>query len=92
MTWIDDSYEAACGANLVVILTEWALFREMDLATQMAQPRIADLRNIHSPDALRAEGLTAVSALVPRVRPRSLSANSPKIRRIRPGLAAGTQR
>ena len=66
VAWIDDPYEAARGADLVVILTEWALFRDLDLARlagQMAWPRIADLRNIHTPDALRAAGFAAVAGL-----------------------------
>ncbi len=66
VTWIDDPYEAATGADLVVILTEWALFKDMDLARlagRMAQARIADLRNIHTPEVWRAAGFTAISGL-----------------------------
>jgi UDPglucose 6-dehydrogenase len=66
VTWVDDPYEAATGADLVVILTEWALFKDMDLARlagRMAQARIADLRNIHTPEAWRAAGFTAISGL-----------------------------
>ena len=66
VTWVDDPYEAATGADLVVILTEWALFKDMDLARlagRMAQARIADLRNIHTPEVWRAAGFTAISGL-----------------------------
>ena len=66
VTWIDDPYEAATGADLVVILTEWALFKDMDLARlagRTAQARIADLRNIHTPEVWRAAGFTAISGL-----------------------------
>ena len=66
LTWIDDPYEAATGADLVVILTEWALFKDIDLARlagRMAQTRIADLRNIHTPEVWRAAGFTAISGL-----------------------------
>lgn len=56
--WLTDAYEAAKGADLVVILTEWNEFRALDLqrlANEMATPRMADLRNIYSPrDALSA--------------------------------------
>jgi hypothetical protein len=31
-TWHDDAYEAAQGAHLAVLLTEWPQFRDLDLA------------------------------------------------------------
>ena len=49
--WIDDPYQAAQGADLVVLLTEWNEFRALDLeklAKKMETPRMADLRNIYS--------------------------------------------
>jgi UDPglucose 6-dehydrogenase len=56
--WMDDAYEAAQGADAVVILTEWNEFRALDLsqlAENMKTPRMADLRNIYSTyDATRA--------------------------------------
>ena len=51
VTWMDDPYQAAAGADLIVILTEWNEFRALDLsrlAAAMANPRMADLRNIYS--------------------------------------------
>ncbi|MDP4892981.1 UDP-glucose dehydrogenase family protein, partial [Cypionkella sp.] len=48
--WVDTPYQAAQGADLVVILTEWNEFRAMDLeklAKKMQLPRMADLRNIY---------------------------------------------
>lgn len=58
VTWLDDAYEAAKGADVVVILTEWNEFRALDLkrlAGGMARARMADLRNVYSsPDALKA--------------------------------------
>jgi UDPglucose 6-dehydrogenase len=58
VSWIDDAYEAAQGADAVVILTEWNEFRALDLsqlAKAMKTPRMADLRNIYSTyDATRA--------------------------------------
>ncbi|MEM6374625.1 MAG: UDP binding domain-containing protein, partial [Pseudomonadota bacterium] len=45
-------------ADALVILTEWNEFRALDLkrlAKKMAQPRIADLRNVYTEkDAKRA--------------------------------------
>ena len=49
--WMDDAYEAAKGADIVVILTEWNEFRALDLkklAKGMATARMADLRNVYS--------------------------------------------
>ncbi|WP_372675146.1 UDP-glucose dehydrogenase family protein [Aquicoccus sp.] len=50
VSWHDDPYTAAQGADLLVILTEWNEFRALDLkalATTMATPRMADLRNVY---------------------------------------------
>ncbi|EKX59224.1 UDP-glucose dehydrogenase [Rhodobacter sp. AKP1] len=58
VSWMDDAYRAAQGADAVVILTEWNEFRALDLkqlAETMKMPRMADLRNIYSTyDATRA--------------------------------------
>ena len=58
VSWEEDPYQAAEGADLLVILTEWNEFRALDLerlARGMAVPRLADLRNIYTArDAKRA--------------------------------------
>ena len=58
VTWLDDPYDAAEGADLIVLLTEWNEFRALDLdriAASMTAPKMADLRNIYTPqDAERA--------------------------------------
>ncbi len=62
VTWEDDPYEAAQGADILVLLTEWNEFRALDLkrmAAAMARPRMADLRNIYSAQDARAAGFTA---------------------------------
>ncbi|NBZ88585.1 UDP-glucose dehydrogenase family protein [Stagnihabitans tardus] len=49
--WCDSAYQAAQGADVLVILTEWNEFRALDLdklARKMTVPRMADLRNIYS--------------------------------------------
>jgi UDPglucose 6-dehydrogenase len=59
--WRDSAYDAATGADAVVILTEWNEFRALDLsrlAGAMATPKLADLRNIYSADSARAAGFT----------------------------------
>ncbi len=60
--WLDSPYEAATGADLVVILTEWNEFRALDLsrlARVMVTPRMADLRNVYSPQEAAKAGFTA---------------------------------
>ena len=60
--WIENPYQAANEADLVVLLTEWNEFRGLDLAKlarKMAVPQMADLRNVYDPDEVRAAGFTA---------------------------------
>ena len=60
--WIENPYQAATGADLVVLLTEWNEFRGLDLAKlarKMAVPLMADLRNIYDRDEVLEAGFTA---------------------------------
>jgi UDPglucose 6-dehydrogenase len=60
--WIDNPYQAANDADLVVLLTEWNEFRGLDLAKlarKMATPQMADLRNIYDRDEVMEAGFTA---------------------------------
>lgn len=60
----DDSYEAAQGADGIVILTEWNLFRALEpnrLREALKRPLVVDLRNIYEPDKLAAAGFEYVS-------------------------------
>ncbi|MGS4948184.1 UDP-glucose dehydrogenase family protein [Meridianimarinicoccus sp. RP-17] len=62
VTWADDPYAAAAGADAIVLLTEWNEFRGLDLkrlADVMATPRMADLRNVYPPEDVRAAGFVA---------------------------------
>ena len=57
-------YEAAQGADVLVILTEWDPFRALDLDRLkglMARPAVVDLRNIYRPEELRARGFAYAS-------------------------------
>jgi UDPglucose 6-dehydrogenase len=54
-----DEYDAAQGADLLILATEWNQFRNMDLVKlkeAMTTPRIADLRNIYEPAEMRELG------------------------------------
>ncbi|MEC9310334.1 MAG: UDP-glucose/GDP-mannose dehydrogenase family protein [Pseudomonadota bacterium] len=64
--WLEDPYEAAEGADLVVLLTEWNEFRALDLkalAAKMAYPRMADLRNVYSARAAERAGFSQYIAV-----------------------------
>jgi UDPglucose 6-dehydrogenase len=53
-------YEAAEGADALVVATEWNQFRGLDperLAKLLAGPVVLDLRNVHDPIKIRAAGL-----------------------------------
>ncbi len=59
VAFTDGPYEAAEGADAVVILTEWDQFRALDLdrlRQLMRSPVMVDLRNIYRPDDVRARG------------------------------------
>jgi UDPglucose 6-dehydrogenase len=56
-----DGYAAAADAHCVVICTEWAEFRHMDLQVlkeKMAYPMVVDGRNVFGPDEMRSLGFT----------------------------------
>ncbi len=60
----DDAYQAAAGADGVVICTEWNLFRALELdrlRENLNQPLIVDLRNIYEPKKLAAAGFRYIS-------------------------------
>lgn len=64
--WAEDAYGAARGAHVVVVLTEWNQFRALDLgrlASVMAEPRMADLRNVYSAEEARAAGFAAYASV-----------------------------
>ncbi|MEY8802427.1 UDP-glucose/GDP-mannose dehydrogenase family protein [Leisingera sp. XS_AS12] len=64
--WEEDPYKAAQNADLVVLLTEWNEFRALDLkrlAEGMAQPRMADLRNIYSLETAKHAGFEKYTAV-----------------------------
>ncbi len=61
VTLSDDLYEAASGADAVVIMTEWNEFRGLDLERLrglMKTPVIIDARNVLDPAQTRAAGFT----------------------------------
>ena len=56
-----DAYSCAAGADALVILTEWDVFRALDLPrlkSKLAAPVVVDLRNIYRPIDMRRHGFT----------------------------------
>ncbi|HQT52681.1 MAG TPA: UDP binding domain-containing protein, partial [Phenylobacterium sp.] len=59
-----DAYEAATGADVLVIITEWDQFRALDLDRikgLMKTPTLVDLRNIYKPEDIRSRGFKYAS-------------------------------
>jgi UDPglucose 6-dehydrogenase len=72
VTFTKTAYEAATGADVLVVITEWHEFRGLDprrIKEAMRQPRIVDLRNIFNPEEMR--GLGFVYEGVGRPQPRT---------------------
>ncbi len=64
ITYCDSPYEAAEGADGLVIVTEWNQFRALEpqrLRRALARPLIVDLRNVYELGKLEAAGLEYVS-------------------------------
>lgn len=63
ITYADDEYAAVTGADALVFMTEWNQFRALDMErirSLMRSPKIADLRNIYNPEAMRELGFDYV--------------------------------
>ena len=59
ITYFDDAYACAEGADALIIMTEWNQFRILDLQklkNTMSSPVVIDLRNVYEPARMRAEG------------------------------------
>ena len=58
--YFNDPYQAAEGADAVVLVTEWDVLRALDLrrlASTMSQPILVDLRNVYPPEDVEDAGL-----------------------------------
>lgn len=61
ITWCESALEAAKGADILVVLTEWNEFRALDLSEVrkvMKGDLLIDFRNIFQPEAAREVGYT----------------------------------
>jgi UDPglucose 6-dehydrogenase len=68
--YAQDPYACVEGADALVVMTEWAAFRSLDLdriKALLKRPIVVDLRNIYKPEAMAEHGFTYVSVGRPKV-------------------------
>ncbi len=61
--YVNNVYEAATGADALILMTEWNQYRAIDLdriKSLMRVPLFIDLRNVYSPARMRAAGFDYV--------------------------------
>jgi nucleotide sugar dehydrogenase len=85
ITFVNSSYEAARGADALLILTEWEEFANLDLKRlreELRYPIVIDGRNLYVPEVMAAQGFTYYSvgraAAHPDGLPRALAKNGKK--------------
>jgi len=64
LTYAKDAYQAVCGANALLILTEWNEFKQIDLKkvrSLLKRPLIIDGRNLYKPTAMKELGFQYIS-------------------------------
>jgi len=64
LVYCTDAYDAMKDADVVVLLTEWNQFRNLDIAKMKAvlkAPVMVDLRNVYGPVDMRAAGFRYIS-------------------------------
>jgi UDPglucose 6-dehydrogenase len=63
VTYCEDAYDAASGAEVLVLATEWNEFRLLDLDrlhAQLLKPVMVDLRNVYDPARMKERGFVYV--------------------------------
>ena len=61
ITYCEDSYDVAEGADALILVTEWNQFRSLNLdrlRKAMRSANVIDLRNVYDPKKLREHGFT----------------------------------
>jgi len=59
LTYCDDAYSTAAGADALVLATEWNEFRALNfdrIRKALRRPILIDLRNVYDPQRMRAHG------------------------------------
>jgi UDPglucose 6-dehydrogenase len=60
ITYAENAYDCAEGADALVIITEWEAFRALDLGriiNALKTPTVVDLRNIYRPEDMQKRGV-----------------------------------
>lgn len=76
---VDSSYEAAHGADALLVLTDWEEFSALDLARlhrEMRYPIVIDGRNLYNPEDMASLGFTYYSIGRPAAAPETQPAGS----------------
>jgi UDPglucose 6-dehydrogenase len=74
---VGSAYDAAHGADALLILTEWEEFSSLDLERlhkELKYPIVIDGRNLYDPDIMAARGFTYYSVGRPAAAPEAQSA------------------
>ncbi len=64
VSYCTSAYEAASGADAVLLLTEWNEFKQLDMervCSGLTRPLLLDGRNMFAPEEIRALGFEYVS-------------------------------
>jgi len=79
VTFCENAYEAARGADALVICTEWNQFRKLELDRLHAllrRPLVVDLRNLYAPEKMAAASFEYISVGRPVARPTPAAAEA----------------
>jgi len=86
--FVSSAYEAASGADALLILTEWEEFATLDLNRlhkQLKYPIVIDGRNLYDPSAMAAHRFTYYSvgraAVMPETQPAAANSPSRKLKK-----------
>ena len=80
VTYVDSAYEAARGADALLILTEWEEFGNLNLTRireLLRYPILVDGRNLYDPQRVIEEGLYYISVGRPEAVPTGLPVQNP---------------
>ena len=61
ITYAEEMYEVAKDADLLIVITDWNEFKEMDMErirSMMKAPNLIDARNIYDKEKIAAYGFT----------------------------------
>jgi len=88
VVFVSSAYEAASGADAVLILTEWEEFAALDLDhlyKRMKYPVVIDGRNLYDPDFMAARGFSYYSvgraAVTPETQPAAADTPPEKLKK-----------